>query len=175
MRMFVLSLAAALVLGIGSHSVHAGHHGNRAAQCDPPASQPAKVFDGFDAALKTVPQGVLPAKSDGWTVAKRDVANAAFDEKVRGQKLKIRIKVSSVGKDGDDYVVSADPTQTSIFTTAIDVHFSKDNALDVARLSVGDEVIVVGEVNVLAFSDQAPLPELGLILVEASILSEKRR
>jgi len=174
MRMFVTSLAA-LVLGIGLQTAQARHHGMRGAQCDPPASQPSKVLDGFDAALKTVPPGVLPAKADGWTVAKRDVANAAFDEKVRGQKLKIRIKVSSVGKDGDDYVVSADPTQTAIFTTAVDVHFSKDNALDVARLSVGDEVIVVGEVNVMAFSDQAPLPELGLILVEASILSEKRR
>src|SRR5580765_5432918 len=67
MRMFVVLLAAALVLGIGSYSAQARHHGMNGGQCDPPASQPAKVFDGFDAALKTVPPGVLPAKADGWT------------------------------------------------------------------------------------------------------------
>jgi len=143
---------------------------------DPPASQPTdKVFDGLDAALKTVPPGVLPKKAEDWTVAKRDVANASFDHKVKGQRLKIRAKVAGVGKTDEDYVVSAEGTQTPIYTTAIDIHFSKDSALDVARLTVGDDVIVIGQVNLMTFSDQGPVPELGVVLTDATIVQERRK
>jgi hypothetical protein len=179
MRNCLTTTVALLICGTGASPSWAREGPPQPAYCapaDPPASQPAeKVFDGLDDALKTVPAGVLPKKPEEWTVAKRDVANAAFDQKVKGQRLKVRVKVAGVGKDGDDYIVSAEGTQTAIYTTAIDVHFGKDSALDVARLTVGDEIIVIGQVNFMTFSDQGPLPELGVVLVDATVAQERRK
>jgi len=140
---------------------------------DAPTTQPAKVLEGIESALKMVPSGVLPTRPEEWTVAKRDVANSAFDQKVKGQRLKIHIKVSGVGKDGEDYVVAAEMVPTPIFNAAIDVHFTKENALDVARLTVGDEITVVGQVSVMSFDDQSPTPELGCVLLDCGIVKER--
>jgi len=145
----------------------------RSALADAPATQPAKVLEGIESALKMVPSGVLPTRPEEWTVAKRDVANSAFDQKVKGQRLKIHIKVSGVGKDGEDYVVAAEMVPTPIFNAAIDVHFTKENALDVARLTVGDEITVVGQVSVMSFDDQSPTPELGCVLLDCGIVKER--
>lgn len=150
-----------------------GSIGALAGAADPPATRPAGPLDGIDAALKMVPSGVLPAKAEGWTVAKRDVANDALDQKVKGQRLKIRIKISAVAKDGDDYVIAAENAQMNTFTTATDVHFPKDSALDVARLTVGDEITVIGEVSMMSFGDQMPVPELDCILLNCTIVKDR--
>jgi hypothetical protein len=160
MRIAVVIMGLLLVSGVGR------------AWADGPATKPAKVLEGIEAALKMVPAGVLPSRPEEWTVAKRDVANSAFDQKVKGQRLKIHIKVSGIGKDGEDYVVAAEMVQTPIFNAAIDLHFTKDNALDVARLTVGDEITVVGQVSVMSFDDQSPTPELGCVMLDSGIVRE---
>jgi hypothetical protein len=150
---------------------------------DHATTRPAVTFDGIEDALKMVPHGVLPSKPEEWTVAKVDAANIALAAHVQGRLLRLHMSVVAITRNigvdeatrtqsQDGYDVKLKELTAPIYDTDLHAAFSSADTLDVARLKVGDELTVEGNVLTMRFEErvQNQFPTLVLQLNKSHIV-----
>ena len=117
-----------------------------------PAGEPV---EGIRAALRVVPEGVLPADETSWTDAKIDVANEALAKDAVGRPITLRLTVGEVIRWKGGYALNG-PTAESAGLAAVDfwIYFQPPSSLTAGRLNLGDEVTVTGALTAMRFDNK---------------------
>jgi hypothetical protein len=129
-----------------------------AAAASPPAAARGAALYGLGDVLAAVSPGVIPSRPDGWTDAKVDVANADLARAAAGRPVTLALTAREVVRWEKGFALNGEPRERYDGPIAFWIYFREPNALDAARLELGQAVTVTGKLNAVRFEQRAGTP-----------------